>query len=372
MSQKLQNYSQNNILLSEELELKYNLITRNLQEVIGKNKLIQIIEQRDLKVYWGTSPTGRCHIGYICPILKIADLLDAGCEVTILIADLHAFLDSTKSSLEQLSCRTQYYKIILTELLKQLNINIENSKLKFVIGTDFQLTKQYTMDMYKAHTFVNLHDAIHSGSEVVKQNDNPMMTSLLYPTLQALDEQYLNIDAQLGGVDQRKIMMHSKNLLPKLGYESKIALMNPMIPGLSKVAKITKTNSSIKMSSSDSSVSKIDLLDSKKDISKKINSTYCLSGDIDDNTLLILVKTIIFGILERNINTQFKINRSEKYGGPITYFNFETLKTDFENMKLYPADLKLGISDFLNNFLQPIRTKFEEPDMMSLLKNAYC
>jgi tyrosyl-tRNA synthetase len=36
---------------------------------------------------------------------------------------------------------------------------------------------------------------------------NPLMSSLLYPILQALDEEYLGVDIQFGGVDQRKIFM---------------------------------------------------------------------------------------------------------------------------------------------------------------------
>lgn len=47
-----------------------------------------------------------------------------------------------------------------------------------------------------------LRDAMHAGAEVVKQSDAPQLSSLLYPGLQALDEQYLDVDFQFGGVDQ--------------------------------------------------------------------------------------------------------------------------------------------------------------------------
>lgn len=60
---------------------KCNLITRNLQEVIGADRLIKILEERDLRLYWGTATTGRPHIGYFVPMAKIADFLHAGCEV---------------------------------------------------------------------------------------------------------------------------------------------------------------------------------------------------------------------------------------------------------------------------------------------------
>lgn len=60
---------------------KLELITRNLQEVLGKDRLATLLQERDLRVYWGTATTGRPHIGYFVPMVKIADFLKAGCEV---------------------------------------------------------------------------------------------------------------------------------------------------------------------------------------------------------------------------------------------------------------------------------------------------
>ena len=57
---------------------KFNLITRNLQEVLGEKLIKQVLEERDLKLYWGTATTGKPHIGYFVPMTKIADFLKAG------------------------------------------------------------------------------------------------------------------------------------------------------------------------------------------------------------------------------------------------------------------------------------------------------
>lgn len=61
---------------------KYHLITRNLQEVLGDDKLKAILKERDLKVYWGTATTGKPHVAYFVPMSKIADFLRAGCEAS--------------------------------------------------------------------------------------------------------------------------------------------------------------------------------------------------------------------------------------------------------------------------------------------------
>ncbi len=72
------------------------------------------------------------------------------------------------------------------------------------------------------------HDAKKAGAEVVKQVSHPLLSGLLYPGLQALDEEYLKVDCQFGGVDQRKIFTFAEKYMPQLGYEKRIHLMNPM------------------------------------------------------------------------------------------------------------------------------------------------
>ncbi len=345
---------------------QYSLITRNLDEIVGKDELKEIIGKKPLKIYWGTAPTGQIHIGYLVPLLKLADFLDAGCEVTILLADLHAFLDAMKSTTEQLDVRTQYYEIIIKELLLALNVDI--TKLKFVRGTEFQLTQKYTMDVYRLNSVITVNSAKHAGAEVVKQSENPIMTSLLYPGLQALDEEYLNVDAQFGGVDQRKIFMFASDYLPKIGYKKRIHLMNPLVPGLSTVSKTVDFSN--KMSSTDQK-SKINITDTANQIKKKINSAYCLEGDAHDNTLMVLLQKVIFPILHR-LNIPLIIQKPEKFGGDkIIYENFENVLIDFENKILHPGDLKLGVFSMLINFLDPIRTKFETPELRLLLQKAY-
>ena len=70
---------------------KYDLITRNLQEVIEEKELKELLKKKkNPSVYWGTMPTGSVSIAYFFPMLKIADFLNAGLKVKILLADLHA------------------------------------------------------------------------------------------------------------------------------------------------------------------------------------------------------------------------------------------------------------------------------------------
>lgn len=337
---------------------KKELITRNLQEVVGEEQLDEILAERDLKVYWGTATTGRPHVAYFVPIMKLADMLEAGCEVTILFADLHAYLDNMKSSWEQLKLRTMYYEFVIKQMLTRIGVPID--KLKFVRGTDFQLSETYTLDVYKMSALVSVNDSKRAGAEVVKQVDNPKLSGLLYPLLQALDEEYLGADAQFGGVDQRKIFILAREQLKKVGYSKRIHLMNPMVPGLAGG----------KMSSSDPS-SKIDLLDTEKKVGKKINKAFAEEGKVEDNGLLAFANAVIFPFLARE-GKDFAIERDEKWGGPISFASYDDMEKAYASKELSPVDLKLGMVQQMNYLLAPIREAYDnDSSIQEVVKEAY-
>ncbi|MFH1452137.1 MAG: tyrosine--tRNA ligase [archaeon] len=335
-----------------ETELKLKLINRNLQEIIGKEELYKKIKSnKPVSVYWGTAITSSISIAYFFPMLKISDLLKAGCKVKILFADLHGALDGT--SWEMLEKRYKYYKETITSILKIIEAPTNN--LEFVKGSDFQLDKKYFEDLLKLSTNTTIHDAKKAASEVVKLGDNPRLSGIIYPLMQALDEEYLKVDAQLGGSDQRKIMVFARENLPKIGYKERIEVLNPLIPGL--VGE--------KMSSSNEA-SKIDLMDNEETVKKKINSAECVAGN-PNNGLMALLEYFIF-VIKSDKKEKYTINRQEKYGGNLLYSTYEELENDFINKKLHPLDLKISIANEINTILKTIR---KNSKLKKLHKEAY-
>src|SRR3989344_8616730 len=228
----------------------YELITRNLQEVIGEEELkSKLKSKKEISIYWGTMPTGSISIAYFFPMLKVADFLRAGCKVKILLADLHALLDSVHWNI--LEKRYSYYREAIILILKTIGVDIK--KLEFVKGSDIQLNKEYFNELLKLSAVTTINEAKHASADVVKWGENPKLSVTIYPLMQALDEEFLHVDAQFGGMDQRKIMVYAREYLPKIKYRARIELMNPIIRGL--VGE--------KMSSSIES-SKIDLLDDEE------------------------------------------------------------------------------------------------------------
>jgi len=330
---------------------KFDLVTRNLQEVISEKELVKALNKRKFSVYWGTATTGSPSVAYFFPLLKIADFLNAGLHVKILLADLHAALDGV--SWKILDVRTKYYKRAITLMLKFLGVDVKN--LTFVRGKDIQLSGKYFEDLLHLSSVCSVNNCKRAGSEVVKMSDNPSLGNLIYPLMQALDEVYLGVDAQFAGADQRKIMVYAREVLPKIGYAPRIELMCPMVRGL--VGE--KMSSSVKSS-------KIDLWDSEVVIRKKINSADCVAGDVDNGLLSLLKHFIMLFKVDRG--EKFVVERSEKFGGDLSYYDYSSIEKDFKSKKLHPLDLKNAVSKELVKFLKVFR---DDKKLNELYKEAY-
>lgn len=321
---------------------KMELITRNLQEVIGEDELRKLIEEKkEVSVYWGTMPTGSPHVSYFVPFLKIADFLKAGLRVKILIADLHAALDGV--SWEILEKRQKYYEAVIPAMISAIGVDLK--KLEFVRGSSFQMKPTYFEDVLKMSMKNSVNECIKAASEVVKLGDNPKLGGLIYPIMQALDEEYLGVDIQFGGMDQRKIFVFARENLPGVGYKRRVELLNPIIPGL--IGK--------KMSSSVPGT-KIDVLEDEESVKKKVNNAECVEGNVD-NGLMAFLKYVIF-VIKEDKGEKVKVERPAKYGGNVSYSSYEELERDFVAKKLHPMDLKTTVAKEINNLLAPIRKNY--------------
>ena len=106
-----------------------------------------------------------------------------------------------------------------------ITLGVPVDKLEFVVGTSYQLSagihfghvqvsllpsflhgsslsRRFADPYTRFHSLTTAKAAGHAGADVVKQSESPLMSSMLYPGLQALDEQYLDVHFQFGGADQ--------------------------------------------------------------------------------------------------------------------------------------------------------------------------
>ncbi|MBI2548237.1 tyrosine--tRNA ligase [Candidatus Woesearchaeota archaeon] len=325
----------------KDVDARLQLVMRNTQEIITVEELRELLtKKKHPRAYIGLATTGRVHLGYYIPLMKVGDFLNADFEFIILLADIHAHLDDRKSPFELLDLRVEYYKEVITAMLESLHV--DTKRLTFVRGSEFQLQKDYTLDMYRLAALNTFERCKRAAAGVVRFGEHPRLSGFMYPLLQVLDEQYLDVDIQYGGIDQRKILAFARENLPLLGYKPRIEVMTPMLPGLTGT----------KMSASDNK-SKIDVIDDADAVKKKIQAAHCPVG-VEENGVLAFVKQVIM-VNKSDANERFIVERSPKYGGNLSYENYDDLEKDYLAQRLHPMDLKNAVAKEINVLLELVR-----------------
>ena len=310
------------------------LIKRNTEEIVTHEELEKLIQSGSTpKAYVGYEPSGKIHMGHVLTVNKLIDLQQSGFEITVLLADVHAYLNE-KGTMEEVRGTADFNK----ECFKALGLDQKNTR--YVYGSDFQLESDYLLNVLKLGRSITLNRAKRSMDEVSRSADNPMVSQMIYPLMQAVDIAMLNVDVAVGGIDQRKIHMLAREELPGLGFKAPICIHTPILVGLD----------GNKMSSSSNNFISMD--DNEKMVGKKIRKAFCPEGSIINNPVLALFK---YHIIPRF--NEITIERPEKFGGNLYYPDYEKLEADFGSKNLHPMDLKSAATDYINRILEPVREK---------------
>ena len=173
-----------------------------------------------------------------------------------------------------------------------------------------------------------------------------------------------------------------KDVFPKMKWKVPVAVHHKLLPGLTKPEqKIAQTSGEVsipgsaqrnpggeftKMSKSDPNAG-IFIHNSDDEIKTKIKKGFCDEGITENNPILEIAEHVVFHEFDT-----VSIERPEKFGGNVSYDNFESLESDFSQKKLHPADLKQAVGEYLVKIVSPIREQLALSDELSdLIKNSY-
>ena len=332
-----------------DITKKVDLIERPpTEEVVTHDELIELFKSNSSpKHYIGLEISGFLHLGSLISTgFKINDFVKAGVKCTIFLADWHTLInDKLGGDWETISKVSRYYqdafKLVCPDAQIILGSKVYEEKAEY-----WSELVKFTKHMSIARTMRTL--TIMGRSEDDKKID---LAKLLYPAMQAVDIHSLDVDIAHAGMDQRKIHMLVREIFPKMKWKVPVAVHHKLLPGLLKPADMSGSQILSKMSKSDPN-SGIFIHDTDNEIKKKISKAWCEEGNIQNNPLLEIARTVIFHDFD-----EMAVERPEKFGGNVSYFNYNQLETDFAEKKLHPGDLKQTVGDYLVKVISPIREK---------------
>lgn len=316
---------------------KFELAARGTEEVVTKQELLALLRRRKLKVYCGYEPSGKLHFGHALTVWKLMDFQEIGAEVTVLFADLHAFLND-KGSLEDIRRVAEYNRHCF------LALGLDPKKTNFLLGSDFQLEPDFSMDVLRLSVGTTLRRARRSMGMIARHLENPDVAQVLYPLMQAVDMARLGIDVAVGGIDQRKVHMIAREKLPALGHRKPVCVHVPLLHGLDGEAKMSSTKGNF-----------IALDDSSSVIKKKVGKAYCPPKSIEGNPVIEYAAHVALPLLGA-----LKVERAKEHGGSLELSSAEELRKVYSSGELHPADLKAAVADALAEVLAPVRQYFRK------------
>ncbi|MEM4181597.1 MAG: tyrosine--tRNA ligase [Candidatus Pacearchaeota archaeon] len=363
------------------VEEKFNLIKRNTEEILGEDDLKELLKNKEpLRHYIGFEVSGKPHLGHgIVCMSKVKDLHDAGADVSIFIADYHAWINNKLGGDLKIikEVGVNFIKEVLKAGYKCVGGN--PTDLKFVVGSELyhnnDLYWQTVIEISKNTTLARMLRSITIAGR--EEGEAVEFAMLLYPAMQVADIFSQNLNLVHAGLDQRKAQVIARDvalqlkycpLLNKKGEKIKpVAVHGHLILGLNKPSvwpivaeRKQEIWSQMKMSKSILN-SAIFMLDDEKTIEKKINEAFCPEGEIEFNPLIDWAKYIVFPI-----SKELLVERPEKFGGNKKYLSFEELEKDFKEKKLHPLDLKKSMAKEIIKILKPAREHFSSPEMKKL------
>jgi tyrosyl-tRNA synthetase len=322
----------------------HDLLTRNAVEAVTPEEVRDLAADPEGKrAYVGYEPSGRLHLGHMLTANKLIDLQEAGMEVVVLLADVHAYLNG-KGTFAEIEATAEAMRE------QFLAYGLDADATEFVYGSAFQLEEEYLLDLHEMAVSTTLNRARRAMAEL-QGSETATVSHVIYPLMQALDIEYLDLDLAVGGLDQRKVHMLAREELPELGYDARPAIHTPILADLGTGVGKMANSSGINVS----------LADSRADLAEKINDAYCpptrdpdpdADGNDRENPVLQLFNYHVLPRFE-----SVTVERPEEYGGTVTYDDYESLAAAVEAGDLHPMDAKETLVEYLDDLMAPAREK---------------
>ena len=378
---------------------KVELIERPpTEEVVTREELIELFKTNSSpKHYIGLEISGFLHLGSLISTgFKINDFLKAGVNCTIFLADWHTMInDKLGGDWDTITKVSKYYADAFKLVCPQANI---------VLGSDlYDSRKEYWKEFMEFTKHMSIKRTMRTLTIMGRSEDESKidLAKLLYPPMQAVDIHSLDLDIVHSGMDQRKIHMLVREIFPKMNWKVPVAVHHKLLPGLKNpvekntVEKIADVKEEcvkcgtprgpqqkgpclecgekgihstiiVKMSKSDPN-SGVFIHNTDDEIKKKISKAWCEEANTQINPLLEIARTIIF----HEFN-EINVERPEKFGGNVSYADFNQLETDFAAKKLHPTDLKQTVGNYLIKVIAPIRDNLNLSDeLFDVIKKSY-
>jgi tyrosyl-tRNA synthetase len=336
-----------------DAEQRTELIVRDTAEVLTVEEIRALLARTDRpRAYIGFEPSGALTIAHLITARKIADLARAGCDVTVFLADWHAWInDKLGADLERIRAAGKYMQATFAALGADL------PGVNYRWASELTGSSDYWARVVRVAKATSLARTRRAMSIMGRSEDEPNLDTakLFYPAMQAADIFELPVEIAYGGMDQRRAHVLAREVAHHYRWPVPAALHTPLLSSLRGGGRMDPVEGTVegKMSKSDPG-SGIAIPSSRTEIDARLAAAFCPARQLDGNPVVEIVRSIVFPWEGR-----LSVDRAPKHGGPVEFADLHAFEAAWAEGKLHPQDLKGAVAAALERLTAPAARYFE-------------
>jgi tyrosyl-tRNA synthetase len=341
-----------------DVEARVDRVVRDCVEVLTREEIAALFARSERpRAYFGVEPSGRLTVAHLITARKIRDLAEAGCDVTVFLADWHAWInDKLGGELPRIEAAGRYMQAAFTSL------GVDPDRVRFRWAHELTGRSDYWARVVRVAKATTLARTRRAMSIMGRDEEESSVDSskLFYPSMQAADIFELPVDLAYGGLDQRRAHVLAREVAHHYRWPVPTAVHTPLLSSLKGGGRMDPTEGTVerKMSKSDPT-SSIALPATREEIDQRIAGAFCPAKEVDGNPIVEAVRFVAFPWEGR-----FSVERAEKHGGPITFGTEPEFTAAWREGALHPQDVKHAVAAMLDRLVAPTRDYFaKHPDL---------
>ncbi|MCI4368546.1 MAG: tyrosine--tRNA ligase [Thermoplasmata archaeon] len=337
-----------------DLETRVALVGRHTREVLTTDEVRTLFEREARpKAYIGFEPSGKLTLGHLVTSQKMRDLQDAGCELTVFLADWHAWInDKLGGSLERIAASGRYMEHAFTAL------GVDPARAHYRWAHELTGRSDYWARVIRIAKATSLARTKRAMTILGRSEEESTLDTakLFYPAMQAADIFELPVDLAYAGVDQRRAHMLAREVAHHYGWPVPVAVHTPLISSLKGGGRMDPEALGVERKMSKSDPTGAILLPSPPaEVQSRIGGAFCPAKEVEGNPVVELVQFVVFPREGR-----LEIPRAPKHGGPLAFETAESFNEAWTKGQIHPQDLKSATASALSRIMEPVGRYFEQ------------
>lgn len=348
-----------------DLERRVELIARNTRELLTTEEVRGLLEREARpKAYIGFEPSGLLTVGHLVCARKMRDLQEAGCELTVFLADWHAWInDKLGGSLDRIQAAGRYMREAFVAL------GVDDGATRWRWAHELTGSADYWSRVVRIAKATSLARTKRAMTVLGRNEEEASLDTakLFYPSMQAADIFELPVAIAYAGLDQRRAHVLAREVAHQSDWPVPIAVHTPLISSLKGGGRMDPATESIerKMSKSDPT-SAVVLPSTAEEIRSRIGGAFCPAKEVEGNPIVEIARDILFPW-----TGHLTIARPAKFGGPLDLTSATELATLWTEGKLHPQDLKQAVAEALLPLLRPVEDHFQRsPETLDRIRSV--